>query len=346
MRKLGQIEVSPIGIGCMGFSHGYGQVPDQKTALESIQAAHDFGCTLFDTAETYGREQFFPGHNEQLVGQAVKDFRHQIVLASKIHIATDEYRQDGDLYQTIKRHLVHSLANLQTDYLDLYYLHRYNEDIPMVEVAKVMGQLIKEGLISGWVVSQVGLDLIKTAHETTPLSAVQNIYNMVERDSETDVIPYCQKMGIGFVPFSPIASGLLSGKVTTQTKFTGDDVRKFVPQLQPDNLKANQPIVDLLSRFSKLKQATNAQIPLALMLKKYPNVVPIPESKNRERILENLGAWEVNLTDDEFTQLDQTLNKLTVYGHRGNEESQQHSFSANWRKPRWHTELVHIFWIK
>lgn len=141
-------------------------------------------------------------------------------------------------------------------------------------------------------------------------------------------------MGIGFVPFSPIASGLLSGKVTTQTKFTGDDVRKFVPQLQPDNLKANQPIVDLLTRFSKLKQATNAQISLALMLKKYPNVVPIPGSKNRERILENLGAWEVNLTDDEFTQLDQTLNKLTVYGHRGNEESQQHSFSANWRKPR------------
>ena len=331
MRKLGQLEVSPIGMGCMGFSHGYGKVPETDVAIKAIQGAHDYGCTFFDTAETYGREQFYPGHNEQLVGQAIKPFRKEVMLASKIHISTEEYQANHDLCRTIKRHLLHSLKNLQTDYLDLYYLHRYNEEIGMAPVAEVMGKLIDEGLIRAWGVSQVGLNLLKTAHEITPVSAVQNLYNMVERSCESEIIPYCLQEGIGFVPFSPIASGLLSGKITQTTKFEGDDVRKFVPQLQAENLAANQPIVDLMDRFSTSKHATKAQIALAWMLKKYPNVVPIPGSKNPQRIIENLGAWKVQLTDAEFKDLDDSLNQLKIYGHRGFEESQQHSFSNNWR---------------
>ena len=329
-RKLGKIEVSSIGMGCMGFSHGYGKVPSEEYAIEAIHSAHDFGCSFFDTAECYGRELFFPGHNEQLVGKAIEPFRKDIVLATKLHILSEEYFNEKDLNKIIRRHLEVSLKNLKTDYVDLYYLHRYNEDIGMEPVAEVMGDLIKDGLIRGWGVSQVGAEFLRKANETTPLSAVQNLYNMLERDCEKDVLPYCLEQGIGVVPFSPVASGFLSGKVTAQTKFEGDDVRKFVPQLQKENLIANQPVLEILSRYSAEKNSTKAQIALAWMLKKYPNIVPIPGSKNKERILENLDAWNIEFTDDEFAGLEAALDKIEVFGHRGNEESQQKSFSQNW----------------
>ncbi len=330
-RLLGNIEVSSIGMGCMGFSHGYGKVPAEDYAIAAIRAAHDFGCTFFDTAETYGREQFFPGHNEQLLGKAVEPFRKNVVVATKLHVSSEEYFETKDLNKIIRCHLDASMQNLRTDYVDLYYLHRYNEDIEMESVADIMGKLIQEGLIRGWGVSQVGVDLLKKAHETTPVSAVQNLYNMLERDCEKDVLPYCMEYGIGVVPFSPIASGFLSGKVTADTKFEGDDVRQFVPQLQKDNLLANQPVLDILNRYAAEKGATNAQISLAWMLKKYPNIVPIPGSKNKERILENLGAWNVKLTNEEADSLEKALSVITIYGHRGHEESQQKSFSHNWR---------------
>ena len=330
-RRLGNIEVSSVGMGCMGFSHGYGKVPSENYAIDAIRAAYDFGCTFFDTAETYGREQFFLGHNEQLLGKAIEPFRNNVVVATKLHISSEEYFEEKILYNIIRHHLEESMKNLRTDYVDLYYLHRYNEDIGMEPVAEVMGKLIQDGLIGGWGVSQVGIDLLKKAHETTPVSAVQNLYNILERDCEKDVLPYCAEQGIGVVPFSPIASGFLSGKVTVDTKFEGDDVRKFVPQLQRDNLIANQPILDILNRYAEDKNATNAQISLAWMLKKYPNIVPIPGSKNRERILENLGAWNIELTNDEFNSLEKALSDVKIYGHRGLEESQQKSFSHNWR---------------
>lgn len=330
-RLIGNIEVSSVGMGCMGFSHGYGKVPEENYAIDAIRSAYDFGCTFFDTAETYGREQFFPGHNEQLLGKAIEPFRKNVVVATKLHISSEEYFDTKDLNQIIRGHLEKSMKNLCTDYVDLYYLHRYNEDIGMEPVAEVMGNLIKDGLIGGWGVSQVGVDLLKKAHEITPVSAVQNLYNMLERDCEKDVLPYCMEHNIGVVPFSPVASGFLSGKVTADTKFEGDDVRKFVPQLQKDNLIANQPVLDILNQYSTQKGATNAQISLAWMLKKYPNIVPIPGSKNKERILENLGAWNVELTDEEFNSLEKALDSVKVYGHRGNEESQQKSFSHNWR---------------
>lgn len=224
------------------------------------------------------------------------------------------------------------MKNLKTNYIDLYYLHRINERIPVEDVAKIMRNLIKEGKIRGWGLSQVSIDTLKKAHEITPITAVQNLYSMVERDCEKDIFPYCLKNNIGVVAFSPIASGLLSGKVAPETKFEGDDVRQWVPQLSKENLIKNQPIIDLLEKYATMKNATNAQICLAWMLKKYSNVVPIPGSKNKERIIENLHACQIKLSDDEFNHLEKALNQCQVYGHRGNNESQNKSFSHHWIK--------------
>lgn len=284
-RMIGNLEVSEIGMGCMGFSHGYGKVPKESYSIEAIQEAYQFGCTFFDTAEAYGREMFYEGHNEQIVGKAIKDFRKEVVLATKLHIHNEELNLGETIEQIIRRHLKKSLENLQTDYVDLYYLHRFNENIEIEEVAQVMKKLINEGLIRGWGLSQVGVKILDRAHQVTPVSAVQNLYSMMEKDCEKEVIPYCMKHHIGVVSFSPIASGFLSGKVTTETKFEGDDVRQLVPQLSKENIERNQPLLKLIQNLASKKKATNAQISLAWMLHKYPNVVPIPGSKNKERIL-------------------------------------------------------------
>lgn len=331
-RLLGSIEVSEIGMGCMGFSHGYGKVPDEATAIDAIRAAHDAGCTLFDTAESYGREQFHMGHNEELVGKALAPFRDEVAIATKFHLGTAGVPEGGKLDGLMREHLEASLKRLGTDHVELYYLHRLNEFVPIEKIAEVMGRFIDEGLIRGWGLSQVDAATVRAAHAVTPLSAVQNIYSMVERDCEREIFPTCLELGIGVVPFSPIASGLLSGKVTAATTFEGDDVRKFVPQLSAENLAANQPIVDLLASFAERKGATSAQISLAWMLRKYPNVVPIPGSKNKGRILENLGAWKVELTDAEFSELEAALDACEVHGHRGTVESEQRTFSDNWIK--------------
>ena len=320
-RKIGNLTVSEIGMGCMGFSHGYGKVPETSYSIAAIRAAHDYGCTFFDTAETYGREQFYRGHNEEIVGRAVEGFRKDIVHATKLHISTGEYDPEGA-----------SMRRLRTDYVDLYYLHRFNEAILIEKIAESMGRLIREGKIRGWGLSQVDVSILSKAHEITPVTAVQNLYSMVERDCEKEIFPYCIEHHIGVVPFSPLASGLLSGKVTAETKFGTDDVRKFVPQLSKENLEGNRPIVELLEEFAKVKKATPAQISLAWMLYKYPNVVPIPGSKNKERILENLKASEVTLTKTEFARLEEALGTMEIHGHRGINESQQHSFSSHWMK--------------
>lgn len=334
-RKLRDLEVSPIGMGCMGFSHGYGRVPEREYSVEAIRKAAAFGCTFFDTAESYGQEMFYPGHNEELVGQALEAVRRDVALATKLHIGSHEALKAAKgqaLYDLVRRHLDASMRRLKTDYIDLYYLHRINELVPVEEVADVMGTLIKEGLIRGWGLSQVSVQTLDQAHRVTPVTAVQNIYSMVERDCEKEIFPYCLDHNIGVVPFSPIASGFLSGKVTAETKFEGDDVRKFVPQLSRENIAANQPILDLLSKYSAEKGASNAQISLAWMLHKYPNVVPIPGSKNQERIMENLGGWNVELGGDEFRALETALDACTVHGHRGHVESEQAGFGHNWEK--------------
>lgn len=331
-RRIGNLEVSEIGMGCMGFSHGYGKVPDEVYSIKAIRKAYEAGCTFFDTAEVYGEEMFYLGHNEILLGKAIEPFRKNVVLATKFYIDESELSDNNDLYTAIKNHLNASLSNLRTDYIDLYYLHRVNENIKLEDIAKVMGQLIDEGLIKEWGLSQVSAEMLSKAHEVTPVAAVQNLYSMMERDSEQEIIPYCLDHGITLVPFSPIASGFLSGKVTTETKFEGDDVRKFVPQLSKENIIANQPILEILEKFAEIKHATNAQISVAWMLRKYDNIVPIPGSKNQERVLENLGASDINLSDDEFDEIESALNSVTIHGHRGHVESKQNSFGNNWKQ--------------
>ena len=313
-RHLGSLTVSEIGMGCMGFSHGYGKIPSEEYSVEAIRNALDHGCNFLDTSEAYGPYMMQTGHNEKIVGKAIKGRRKDVVLATKMFIGTGEARHSA--YDAVRKHLEASLKRLQTDYADLYYLHRINPTVPVEYVAEGMGRLIEEGLIRGWGLSMVTTDFIDRAHRVTPVSAVQNIYSMMERDYEKKVIPYCLKNNIGFVAFSPIASGYLSGKVTTETKFVGDDVRRWVPQLSKSNIIANQPFIDLVTVMAKRKNATNAQISLAWMLHKYPNVVPIPGSKNRERIIENLDACKVELTDEEFRELENSLAHIQVYGQR------------------------------
>ena len=316
-RFLRDIEVSEVGMGCMAFSHGYGKIPDEGYSIEAIRNAYDHGCTFFDTAEVYSPNLSGIGHNEKIVGKALEPFRKDVVIATKLFVDSSAVRRSGSVYHAVRDHLEASMDRLRTDRIDLYYLHRQS-NIAIEHIAGAMGRLIDDGLIRGWGLSQVDVDVIDRAQQVTPPSAIQNIYSMVERDIEKAVAPYCLKNNIGIVPFSPIASGLLSGKITPQTQFErNDDVRNWVPQLSRRNIKGNQPIVEMLKDFAEKKNATPAQISLAWMLYKYPNVVPIPGSKNKERIDENLNASQVEMTDAEFTALENALNQHKVYGHRG-----------------------------
>ena len=315
-RKLGNIEVSEIGIGTMAFSHGYGKIPDEQYSIEAIRAAYNHGCTFFDTAEVYSPNLAGIGHNELIVGKALKDVRDKVVIATKLFLKASEV-VNGDVYGAIKKHLLGSMQRLQVKMVDLYYLHRLS-DAPLEEIAKAMGKLIKEGLIRGWGLSQVDVDSISKAHNITPVSAVQNLYNILERDCEEKVIPYCLEHNIGVVPFSPVGSGLLSGKITVNTEYEkNDDVRNWVPQCKKENIQGNQPIIDAIKKLANKKGATPAQISMAWMIKKYPNVVPIPGSKNKERIIENLDTYKVHLTDQELNDFENELKKYKVYGHRG-----------------------------
>jgi aryl-alcohol dehydrogenase-like predicted oxidoreductase len=303
-------------MGCMAFSHGYGQIPPEQYSIEAIRGAYEHGCTFFDTAEVYSPGLSGIGHNERIVGKALHDVRDNVVLATKLFLGRGDFG-GGSVYDELRAHLEASMRRLQTDHVELYYLHRMG-GTPIERVAEAMGQLVEEGYIDGWGLSQVDVDIIDRAQQVYPLTAIQNIYSMVERDVEAEVLPYCEAHDTGFVPFSPIASGLLSSKVTTKTKFEKfDDVRTWVPQLSKRNIQGNQPIVDLVTRYAEAKGATPAQISLAWMLTKWPHVVPIPGSKNKGRIIENLDASKVELYAEELTALDTELGKLKVYGHRG-----------------------------
>lgn len=320
--KIGTLAVSEIGMGCMGFSHGYGLIPEKEQSIERIRKGFDAGCTFFDTAEVYGWQQQYAGHNEELVGEALKDVRDQAVVATKITINTEELAEGRSLETIIRDHLAKSLDRLQTTWIDLYYLHRINRNIPVEDVAAVMKKLKEEGLIREWGLSQVSKKTIERAHRICPVGAVQNLYNILERGCEDEVIPYCLEQGIAVVPFSPVASGYLSGKIRSENQIGKvDDVRSWVPQMRQENMNGNLPILEIIEEFADRKHATPAQISMAWMLKKYPNVIPIPGSKNMVRILENLGAAEVEFSDSEFEELEMRLNATPVFGHRGFEES-------------------------
>ena len=315
-RMLRDIEVSEVGMGCMAFSHGYGKIPPERYSIEAIREAYDHGCTFFDTAEIYGPNlsPLHRGHNETILGKALADVRDEVVIGTKMMPRGGMGR---NAYRELRQHLDGSLERLRTDYIDVYYIHRTSGEA-IEDIAFAMGRLMDEGLIRGWGLSQVDVDVIDRAQQVTPLAAIQNIYSMVERDCEHAVIPYCLEHDIGFVPFSPIASGLLSGKITTETKFDRhDDVRNWVPQLSKRNIAGNQPIIDVITEFAELKGCTPTQISLAWMLHKWSNVVPIPGSKNKERIIENLGASKVEFTDAEFAALEAVFDECTVHGHRG-----------------------------
>lgn len=312
-RFLGKsgLEVSAVGYGCMGLSHGYGAVPEHDEAIRLIRKAYELGCTFFDTAEEYGA-----GHNKLLVGEAIEPFRDKIVLATKLYLNSSE----GDTETVIRRHLEESMKRLRTDYIDLYYQHRIEEDDKVEEVAEVMGKLVKEGKIRGWGQSQATPDQIRRAHAIAPLIAIQSEYSMIERMFEKEVIPTCEELGIGFVAFSPIASGFLSGKYTNRSTYSGDDVRRVITRFSKENVEANQPLLDLLHKVAAAKNATPAQISLAWMLHKKDFIVPIPGMRRDERIIENLGAADVELTDKEFEQIEAELAKIEIHGNRTDED--------------------------
>lgn len=306
-RFLREIEVSAIGYGCMGLSHGYGPTPPKEESIQLIQAAFDMGCTFFDTAESYGA-----GENERLVGEAIRPFRQKIVLATKLHLS----KQDGDTAAVVRRHLEGSLKRLGTDYVDIYYQHRIEDDDKVEEVAQIMGDLIREGKILGWGQSQPTETQLRRANAVTPLTAVQSEYSMMERMFEADVLPACRELGVGFVPFSPLASGFLSGKYTKEQRYTGDDVRRVITRFAPENMERNQPLLDLLYALAEEKQSTPAQISLAWMLRKGDFIVPIPGMRKVERMTENFGAAGVELTGQEFQRIETALGQITIHGNR------------------------------
>ena len=314
-RKLGKgnLEVSAVGLGAMGFSHGYGPGPSDDEAIDLMRKAFDLGCTFYDTAEGYAA-----GENERLVGRALAPIRRQVVIATKFFLAGPLSR--AQLGSQIRAHLDASLARLGTDHVELYYQHRVPDAIPVEDVAAVMGELIAEGRILGWGQSQATEEQIRRAHAITPLTAIQSEYSMMERMFEKDVSPACEELGIGFVPFSPLASGFLSGKVTANDTHTGDDVRRVITRFRKDNIRANQPLLDLFNAFAKEKGATPAQISLAWMLHKKDFIVPIPGSRRIERIEENLGAADVDLTHEEFARIEAELAKIEMHGNRTDED--------------------------
>jgi aryl-alcohol dehydrogenase-like predicted oxidoreductase len=315
-RKLNELEVSAIGYGSMGLSLGYGTTPHKQEAIRLMNQAYDLGCTFFDTAELYGM-----GANEELVGEALRTVRNKVVIATKFLLPENSGLTTRDsLMEELRKRLDNSLKRLGTDHVELYYQHRVNKDIPVEDIAWCMGEFIKEGRILGWGQSQATGEEIRRAHAVTPLTAVQNEYSIMERMFEKDVLPVCEELGIGFVAFSPLANGFLSGKVTAEDQYTGIDARRVITRFNRENIIANQPLLDVINQFAKTKNATPAQISLAWLLHKKDFIVPIPGSRKPERIAENLGAAAIELTEAEYTLIEQELEKIEIHGNRRDED--------------------------
>jgi len=313
-RKLGNLEVSSVGYGCMGLSGGYGDTPTKEEAVKTIRAAYDMGCTLFNTAEFYVMDTV----NEELVGEALKDIRSKTAISTKFLIT--EKPEDKSIEQVLRSRLEASLKRLDTDHIDLYTQARVNKDIPLEDLAHCMGKFIEEGKILGWGLSQATAQQIKKSHAVTPLTAIESEYSMMERTFEKEVIPFCEENNIGFLAFSPLANGFLSGKIDANTEYEGVDARKVITRFDKENIIANQPLVSLLNKFAEEKEATPAQISLAWILHKKDFIVPIPGSRKLHRIEENLGAADVSLTDEEFNQLETELSKIEIHGDRKDED--------------------------
>lgn len=313
-RKLGNLEVSAIGMGCMGFTHAYGEGPDEKEGIRLVHFAFEHGCNFFDTAQMYSY-----GGNETFVGKALKELpRDQVIISDKFwpaQLPGVENPYEPLSEAGIRFALEASLRRLQTDYIDLYTEHQMvegNEE----EVAYVMGKLIAEGKIRAWGQSSPTAEQIRKAHAVTPITAIQSEYSMMARQWEKNVLPLCKELGIGYVAFSPMANGFLSGKYNAQSEFKGDDLRTVITRFDKENMQRNLPLLDLIHRYAAEKGCTPGQIALAWDLYAYENLVPIPGMRREERILENLGAAEVTLSAEEYAALTAELDKLTVYGDR------------------------------
>ncbi|HKW61303.1 MAG TPA: aldo/keto reductase [Candidatus Acidoferrum sp.] len=314
-RKLGKsnLEVSAIGLGCMGMSFGYGPAMDKQEGISLIRAAVERGVTFFDTAEVYG-----PFTNEELVGEALAPFRKQVVIATKFGFKIENGKQAGldSRPAHIKEVAEASLKRLKTDVIDLFYQHRVDPDVPIEEVAGAVKDLIQQGKVKHFGLSEAGVKTIRRAHAVQPVAALQSEYSLWFREPEGEVIPTLEELGIGFVPFSPLGKGFLTGKISEDTQFDKTDFRNVVPRFTAENRKANQAMVDLIGRFAQQKKATPAQIALAWLLAQKSWIVPIPGTTKLHRLDENLGGAAVQVTPEDLRQLETAASKIAVRGAR------------------------------
>jgi aryl-alcohol dehydrogenase-like predicted oxidoreductase len=315
-RKLGNsdLEVSAIGLGCMGMSHSYAPFPDRKDMIALIRTAVEHGVTFFDTAEVYG-----PFTNEELVGEALAPVRDQVVIATKFGFRFGPNREPMGVDsrpEHISEAVEGSLKRLRTDVIDLYYQHRVDPNVPIEEVAGAVKDLIAAGKVRHFGMSEAGVETIRRAHTVQPVTALQNEYSLWWRRPEAEVIPTLEKLGIGLIPYSPLGKGFLTGKMSEDTKFADSDIRNTIPRFTQDARKANQALVDLLGAIAARKKATPAQIALAWLLAQKPWIAPIPGTTKLNRLEENIGAASIELTPDDLGEIERAASKITVQGGR------------------------------
>ena len=315
-RKLGKtnLEVSAIGLGCMGMSFGYGPPKDKQEMISLLRKAVELGVTFFDTAEIYG-----PFANEELIGEALAPMRERVVIATKFGFKIGPKGEQlgvDSRPEHIKEVAEASLKRLRTDVIDLFYQHRVDPDVPIEDVAEAVKELIREGKVKHFGLSEAGVQTVRRAHAVQPVTALQSEYSLWWRRPEQEVLPTLEELGIGFVPFSPLGKGFLTGKINENTTFDSSDFRNIVPRFTPEARKANQALVDLLSKVAKRKNATSAQIALAWLLAQKPWIVPIPGTTKLNRLEENVGAAEIELTSDDLREIDNAASKITVHGAR------------------------------
>lgn len=314
-RKLGTsgLEVSAIGLGCMGMSFAYGPASDKKEMIKLIRSAVERGVTLFDTAEIYG-----PFTNEELVGEALAPYRNEVVIATKFGFDIKDGKEAGfdSSPEHIKQAVEGSLKRLKIETIDLLYQHRVDPKVPIEDVAGAVKELIQEGKVLHWGLSEAGVQTIRRAHRVQPLTAIQSEYSMWWRRPEEELLPTLEELGIGFVPFSPLGKGFLTGRFDKHSKFDSSDFRNVVPRFKSENLDANQVLVNLIKAVATEKNATPAQIALAWLLAQKPWIVPIPGTRKLERLVENLGAASIELTTEESRDINSALSEITVVGDR------------------------------
>ena len=322
-RNLGLVSpltVSTVGLGCMGMSHGYGAPSDVNEMIKLIRKAHDLGVTFFDTAEVYG-----PYTNEELVGQALEPIRNEVKIATKFGISMnmDDFKQVLDSRpETIRKSVEGSLKRLRTDHIDLYYQHRVDPNVPIEDVAGTIKDLMDEGKILHWGLSEAGIETIKKAHAGLPLTAVQSEYSMFWREPEKNLLPVLEELGIGLVPFSPLGKGFLTGGITKDTKFSKHDFRTSVPRFQKENIEANMKLVDFIKGIAIEKDITPAQVAISWLLYQKPWIVPIPGSRSLNHLEDNITSANVTYTPEEMKRINDFLDTIHIQGDRYNAQNQ------------------------